>query len=75
MRFRFHKVDPSRNIHRYYKVEVTKDLFGGWVLLREWGRIGSPGQLRRLHCDDWNTTARQFEAIVARRAARGYVSV
>ena len=22
-------------------------LFGEWVLLREWGRIGSPGRVRR----------------------------
>jgi predicted DNA-binding WGR domain protein len=25
---------------------MTRDLFGGWCLWREWGRRGSPGTLR-----------------------------
>jgi len=41
-----HRVDPSRNMRRYYRLDVQPDLFGYWLLIREWGRIGRPGQTR-----------------------------
>jgi predicted DNA-binding WGR domain protein len=33
-------------MNRFYIVAVTSTLFGEWVVLREWGRRGSPGTLR-----------------------------
>ena len=41
-----HRVDPSRNMRRFYRLEVQRDLFGFWLLLLEWGRIGRSGQTR-----------------------------
>ena len=38
---------PDANRHRFYVLRTLPTLFGDWVLLREWGRIGSPGRLRR----------------------------
>jgi predicted DNA-binding WGR domain protein len=38
--------DPPKNEHRFYVVTVVPELFGGWSVVREWGRIGSPGTLR-----------------------------
>jgi predicted DNA-binding WGR domain protein len=38
--------DPARSMQRFYALQVTRDLFGGWALLREWRRVGSPGQTR-----------------------------
>lgn len=38
--------DASCNMNRFYRMEVQPDLFGGWTLWREWGRIGRGGQLR-----------------------------
>ncbi len=32
--------DPAHNLYRYYRLEVQRDLFGAWCLIREWGRIG-----------------------------------
>jgi predicted DNA-binding WGR domain protein len=37
---------PERNQHRFYVLSVQPNLFGGWSLIREWGRIGSPGRVR-----------------------------
>ncbi len=37
---------PVRNMHRYYRLTVERTLFGEWACVREWGRIGSPGQMR-----------------------------
>jgi predicted DNA-binding WGR domain protein len=40
------RIDPTRNIDRYYVVQITPTLFGEWALVREWGRRGSPGTVR-----------------------------
>ena len=40
------RIDPSRNINRFYVVQGLPTLFGDWTVLREWGRRGSPGTMR-----------------------------
>ncbi len=42
------RVDTTRRMHRYYRMDVPPNLFGEWCLMREWGRIGSTGQTRSL---------------------------
>jgi len=39
-----HRTDPTRNIRRYYRLDVQQDLFGQWCCICEWGRIGAAGQ-------------------------------
>lgn len=34
------------NVHRSYRMEIVPGLFGDWPLVREWGPIGQPGQIR-----------------------------
>ena len=41
-----YRIDPDRNMRRYYRLDVEPDLFGHWLLTRQWGRIGSRGQMR-----------------------------
>jgi predicted DNA-binding WGR domain protein len=31
------RTDPTRNINRFYLVDVTPTLSGEWAVLREWG--------------------------------------
>jgi predicted DNA-binding WGR domain protein len=31
---------------RFYALSVQADLWAGWSLVREWGRIGGPGRVR-----------------------------
>jgi predicted DNA-binding WGR domain protein len=38
-----HRIDPAKNLHRYYRLDVQPDLFGTWCFVREWGRIGQHG--------------------------------
>jgi predicted DNA-binding WGR domain protein len=45
------RIDPARNINRFYVVQVMPSLFGEWTVMREWGRRGSPGTVR-LHDGD-----------------------
>lgn len=44
--FTLHRSDPSRNMWRYYGLDVQRDLFGAWCCIREWGRTGKAGQTR-----------------------------
>lgn len=39
-----HRIDPERNMHRFYLLTVQPTLFGGVSVIRNWGRIGSSGQ-------------------------------
>jgi predicted DNA-binding WGR domain protein len=41
-----YRIDAPKRMHRFYRLDVQPDLFGAWCLMREWGRIGSPGQTR-----------------------------
>src|SRR3712207_7089237 len=41
-----HRCDQSRNMARYYVLSIEPSLFGDATLIREWGRIGQPGQRR-----------------------------
>jgi hypothetical protein len=38
------RIDPDRNMARFYSMSVQPNLFGEWLLFRVWGRIGSPGR-------------------------------
>lgn len=51
--------DQDKNMHRFYQMFVTPGIFGDWSLVREWGRAGSPGTVRK----DWFDT--EGEAINA----------
>jgi predicted DNA-binding WGR domain protein len=40
--------DPTRNLHRYYRLNVQPDLYGAWCFIREWGRLGRSEQVREV---------------------------
>jgi predicted DNA-binding WGR domain protein len=64
--------DPARAMHRFYALRVAPDLFGGWALLREWGRVGSPGQVRADAFADEATAAAAMVRLERRKRRRGY---
>jgi predicted DNA-binding WGR domain protein len=39
------RVDPAQNIRRFYRLDIEPDLFGGVMLMKEWGRIGARGRV------------------------------
>jgi len=43
---RLEKRDPAKNMARSYRISLTPTLFGDCAVVREWGRIGSPGTVR-----------------------------
>jgi predicted DNA-binding WGR domain protein len=38
-----YRIDPARNMRRFYALDVQPDLFGGFAVVKEWGRIGRAG--------------------------------
>lgn len=66
------KRDHQKNQARFYCMAVLPNLFGEWTLRREWGRIGTYGQVR-LEC--FRSMAEAEDALLAmenRKRQRGY---
>ncbi len=52
------KHDTETDQHWFYALCVQPSLFGDWSLMREWGRIGSEGQVKV----DWHVSQERAEA-------------
>jgi predicted DNA-binding WGR domain protein len=35
------RIDPARNMRRFYLLDMQPDLFGGVLLVKEWERVGA----------------------------------
>lgn len=67
-----YRVDPERNMHRFYRMALQPTLFGGCTLVREWGRIGSGGRVRH---DGFPSEGQAIDALIAlarQKQRRGY---
>ncbi|MBF0186974.1 MAG: WGR domain-containing protein [Magnetococcales bacterium] len=69
---RLEKRDPERNQARFYTVTVICNLFGEWTLMREWGRIGSPGTLRVTIHGEKRESDRTLRRIFKEKRRKGY---
>ena len=70
-----HRIDPSRNVRRYYRLDVQPDLFGWWVFIREWGRIGAWGQSREASFATLDEAETALERQRRAKERRGYVDI
>jgi predicted DNA-binding WGR domain protein len=64
--------EPARNLDRFYVLAMTRDLFGGWCLWREWGRRRSPGTLRCETFEQEEAARSAVRQAVRRRLQHGY---
>jgi predicted DNA-binding WGR domain protein len=69
---RLQKHNPERNQYRYYVLDVQPNLFGSWSLIREWGRIGRPGQVKIELCDSLEEATDAFHGKRRQKQQRGY---
>jgi predicted DNA-binding WGR domain protein len=67
--------DPSRNMAHFYILEVTPDLFGGAILIRNWGRQGHHGQELRKWFADLSQAEDERDTWRRRKLQRGYKAV
>lgn len=66
------RIDPSKNMARYYALSIEPNLFGGTSLVRSWGRIGSRGQ-QKIHVFDSEAKAVDLLlTLLRRKRSRGY---
>lgn len=64
--------DITRNLYRFYRLDVQPDLFGVWCLIREWGRIGQGGQRRSTPYPTATQAQDALERQRRRKERRGY---
>lgn len=74
MSLRLYRVDPGRNMARFYALSIQPDLFGETSLVRNWGRIGCRGQIKIDAFKDVNAASRALEHLATRKRRRGYRS-
>jgi predicted DNA-binding WGR domain protein len=69
----FIKINTDHNERRFYAAALTRDLFEGWTVVREWGRIGSAGTVRQDRFKSETEARATLATTAARRKARGYI--
>ena len=66
------RIDDTQNMRRFYYLDIQRDLFGGFLLVRQWGRIGAQGRIVTEHFDSTTLAAAALAQHAARKARRGY---
>jgi predicted DNA-binding WGR domain protein len=66
------RIDPARNMARFYEISLEPSLFGDWAVARRWGRIGRRGRFRLDFCDSADDAYLCIERLVALKRRRGY---
>lgn len=69
---RLERRDPAKNMQRYYELEMSPTLFGGWMLTQKWGRIGRAGQSKQSTFDTLLDAAVRMCIIARQKEGRGY---
>jgi predicted DNA-binding WGR domain protein len=66
------RIDAARNMRRFYRLDVQPDLFGGFAVVKEWGRIGARGRMMdELHATE-AIAAAAMQRQADRKRRRGY---
>lgn len=66
------RCDPSRNMARFYRLELCLTLFGEAVLIRRWGRIGTKGRLHETVLGQQSEGEFMLRSWQHRKERRGY---
>jgi predicted DNA-binding WGR domain protein len=66
------RIQPERNMQRFYHMEVSRDLFGRAVLVRHWGRLGTRGRKRLDPYADPGAAINALAVILRAKRRRGY---
>jgi predicted DNA-binding WGR domain protein len=69
------RIDPTRNMARFYEISLEPSLFGTWAVMRRWGRIGSPGRVRLELCNSADDAFDRIKRLISAKRRRGYQTV
>lgn len=67
-----HRIDPERNMYRFYGLTLHPTLFGGASVIRNWGRIGTQGQAMVQTFDNVDEAGLALKRIATMKRRRGY---
>ena len=65
-------IDPAENKARFYAMYIINDLWGGYSLVREYGRIGQPGRVLMNWHPKKNDATNSMNKISRLKQKRGY---
>ena len=66
------RVDPTRNMARFYGLSLQPTLFGEVSVVRSWGRIGTRGRIKIATHASGEGAATDFARLEAAKRRRGY---
>ncbi len=66
------RIDATRNMRRFYRLDIEPDLFGGVRLVKAWGRIGTEGRSVAEFHDSEALAAAAMQRHAERKRRRGY---
>ena len=66
------RIDPARNMARFYTLALQRSLFGETLLVRCWGRIGGVGRARSDPFPDDAAAGAALERLAQAKGRRGY---
>lgn len=67
------RIDPCRNMARFYALSVEPTLFGDYAVHRRWGRLGTSGRSRSDVFPDLVSAHARKAQLVRSKCKRGYV--
>ncbi|KAB2668825.1 WGR domain-containing protein [Brucella tritici] len=66
------RTDATKNMARFYAMDIQPNLFGEACLMRRWGRIGTKGQSMTHHFESEREAVALFLDLVRQKKQRGY---
>lgn len=66
------RIDPAQKMARFYSMTIQPNLFGGLSLVRNWGWIGSAGQMRIDLFNDEKEAEEAHDRLLVVKMKRGY---
>ncbi len=66
------RTEPDRNLARFYRVSLERDLFGQPCLYRQWGRIGHFGRQKIEPFCNEHEALKELLRLVTVKRHRGY---
>lgn len=60
-------------MRRFYRLDIERDLFGGFLLMKQWGRIGARGRIMAERFESEAPALAALQKQADRKRRRGYV--
>ena len=69
------RIDSAQNMRRFYRLDIAPDLFGGFLLMKQWGRIGARGQIKAERFEDEAPALAALQRHAERKQRKGYENI